>query len=353
MSRVQRGLSENSEIVWSRTSGFTGKKFLVGYDPCALYCLNTWLYYHVLDCVSDLGRLTPGDVSVALITNKPSRDTAVALLPFLNATMWRRFPLRDTSAMLDLFQLDPPILYAKPSCLRVLLDSYPESYQLRPAVILCGGEQLYDDDRMRLQAVFKAPVIDAFATTECGPVAASLPNSKLLQVLSSRVIVEVVSSNGEINTSGEGELLVTSVFNWYNPFIRYWTGDCGRVHLLADGTQQIEGLRRRAEAGDVHINHEQRRQLERYLCDLDVWDYRLTITGDVAFILWASAQNATDLDREIERSVLRALTVERCHVRRVRQVAKPGGKRLRYPIRAPEPPFSKAQLDRQIGAPRN
>ena len=232
------------------TSGFTGQPLQVSYDLSAQHVLNHVLYAYVFQLFPGLAQaLQPGDVSIGFVTNKPGRDAQSVLLPMLGTTVWRRFPVAD--GMEPLHSADPPVLYGKPFYLRELADLMEgtKAPRLRPRCVLTSGERLYEDDRAALGAAFGGPIVNAYATTECGVIAVSRPDEARLLVQSQFVLVEVLKPSGEIADCGAGELIVTSAFNWMNPFLRYRTGDFGRV-------RGCHAAARRSKASIVERTHQ-------------------------------------------------------------------------------------------------
>ncbi|WP_316188719.1 hypothetical protein [Bradyrhizobium sp. SZCCHNS1054] len=321
-------------VVRRTTSGTTGALLTIGYDVCAQHVLNTLLYATVFEqhFPAVLAAIEPGAVSVGLVTNKPTRGSSTALLPFIGATTWRRFQLRNEAELDSLVAAEPPIIYGKPMYIRELADRLSERHvRVKPACILTSGERLYDDDRVAIGEAFGVGIVDALVTAECGIVAVSRLDQPQLQVLSDLVVVEVQTEDGEIRDQGFGELIVTSAFNWFNPFLRYRTGDVGWLHRQRDGRQAIEGVRRRKEYAQLGPLAIETRELELHLVRHGIWDYRLRVVGDCAFLIWSGAVATPDRSAEVGRLVARLLKTATCRVRRVASVTRPGAKRLRYP----------------------
>lgn len=331
--------ADSRHVVKRTTSGTTGALLTIEYDVCAQYVLNTLLYATVFErhFPSVLAALEPGALSVALVTNKPNRESSTVLLPFLGATTWRRFQLRSDAELDSLAAAEPPIIYGKPMYIRELADKlFERQVRVKPACILTSGERLYDDDRVAIGEAFGVGLVDALVTAECGIVAVSGLDQPQLQVLSDLVVVEVQTDDGEIRDHGFGELIVTSAFNWFNPFLRYRTGDVGWLHRLRDGRQAIEGVRRGREHAELGPSAIETRELELRLLRHGIWDYRLRVVGDRAFLIWSGAAAMPDHSADFGHLVARLLKIASCRVRRVASVTRPGAKRLRYPARGKE-----------------
>lgn len=328
---IARG--EEPEVVQKTTSGFTGPALTIAYDLCAQYFLNTWLYAKVLDFFPAISNtLRPGAVSIGLVTNKPTRESESVLLPMLGATVWRRFQLRENMMLQALGIANPPVIYGKPMYVRELMDLVSDTdRRLSPVCILTSGERLYDDDRAAIGPAFRVPLVDAFATAECGIVAVSYPDETKLRVYSDLVFVEVLRSTGEISDHGFGELLVTSAFNWLNPFIRYRTGDVGFVRKLKSGKQLLESVRRRTERSTLGPSAVATRDIEDEMLRYGIWDYRLRVVNGCGFLIWSSQRPTAKCSSEFPVAVAKILKIKCCRARRISWVTAPGMKRLRYP----------------------
>jgi phenylacetate-CoA ligase len=98
----------------------------------------------------------------------------------------------------------------------------------RPAIanFLSVGEYLPPEVRRAATEVFGATTIDVFSSAEGGVTAIQCSESPLYHVQSEIVLVEILKSDGTEACAGEtGELVVTPLYSYATPIIRYRTGD--------------------------------------------------------------------------------------------------------------------------------
>ena len=89
------------------------------------------------------------------------------------------------------------------------------------------SEMLFDDDKLLMEAQFGVPVINEYGASELDLIAFQNPKGQW-QVNSETLYVEVLDEHGNILPFGEeGRLVITSLYNKSQPFIRYDIGDIG------------------------------------------------------------------------------------------------------------------------------
>jgi phenylacetate-CoA ligase len=93
-------------------------------------------------------------------------------------------------------------------------------------MMISVAEYLAPEVAQMAQQVFGSHVINILASSEAGPIAIKCPSSHLLHVQSEVILAEVLNENGRTCQPGEtGELVVTPLYNYAMPLIRYRTGD--------------------------------------------------------------------------------------------------------------------------------
>lgn len=98
---------------------------------------------------------------------------------------------------------------------------------IKLASAYCYGEVLSKETRRMIQDSFSCPVYEYYGSNEFGIIAWECPEERNLHVCSSHFLLEVVDSKGK-PTKGEGDILVSSLFNSAMPLLRYRLGDVGR-----------------------------------------------------------------------------------------------------------------------------
>lgn len=116
---------------------------------------------------------------------------------------------------------------------------------LRACVVT--SEMLFPEDKILLETVFGIPVINEYGASELDLIA--FENSKGEWVLNTETLyVEVVDNNDNIVEDGiVGNIIITSLYNKANPFIRYKIGDRGAIRRVSNKKSILEKLEGRSE----------------------------------------------------------------------------------------------------------
>jgi phenylacetate-CoA ligase len=106
----------------------------------------------------------------------------------------------------------------------------------RTRLIACRGEILSNRLRGTLSQGFDGRIADYYNCEEIGNIAYECPaDPSKMHVNTDACVLEVVDENGLPRETGvEGEIVVTNLYNYTMPFIRYRLGD--RTALLSHGT---------------------------------------------------------------------------------------------------------------------
>lgn len=124
-----------------------------------------------------------------------------------------------------------------------------------PRSIIVGAEKLYPFQRELLERVFHAPVYETYGSREFMLIGAECNRHTGLHLTAENLLVEVLDDAGHPTPAGEeGNVVITDLFNYGMPFIRYVNGDraiaglknctCGRgLPLLSQVTgRQLDTL---------------------------------------------------------------------------------------------------------------
>ncbi len=97
--------------------------------------------------------------------------------------------------------------------------------------VSCTGETLYDYQRQLFEELFRCPVFEKYGTFEHGVISCECTEHRGQHIFTDGVVLEVLR-DGEPAKPGEiGDIVVTDLFNYGMPFIRYRIGDKG---ILSD-----------------------------------------------------------------------------------------------------------------------
>ncbi len=133
-----------------------------------------------------------------------------------------------------------------------------------PRCIIASAGTLYPHMRTLISCAFGAPVFDRYGSREAGNVAAECGTGQGLHVHGETSLVEVVDSQDrEVGRGETGRLLITNLWNYTMPFIRYEIGDdatrggdecpCGRPYPLLERLTGRSGASFRTEKGGVVV----------------------------------------------------------------------------------------------------
>ncbi len=101
---------------------------------------------------------------------------------------------------------------------------------LRMDAVITRGGTVADDLRSRCQTVFHSPLIDQYGANEIGLMACQCPWCGEYHICSEAVLLEVLDEYDEPASPGAvGRIVVTSLYNYAMPFIRYEIGDYAEV----------------------------------------------------------------------------------------------------------------------------
>ena len=136
---------------------------------------------------------------------------------------------KEEQIIKELNEFNPAMLSGYPSNLALLANF--EELNIKPNVVITGGELLTDEIRKKLTDKFNCYVQTHYSCTEGGEIACEC-SEKHLHINEDWVIVEPVDKNN--NSVGYGVLsdkvLITNLSNYIQPFIRYELTDRVIVH---------------------------------------------------------------------------------------------------------------------------
>ncbi|KRD11350.1 AMP-binding protein [Flavobacterium sp. Root901] len=101
--------------------------------------------------------------------------------------------------------------------------------EICPALKACfvTSEMLFETDKKLLEKQFGIPIISEYGASELDLIAFENPEGEW-QVNAETLFVEILDENNRVLPYGnEGKIVITSLFNKANPFIRYEIGDIG------------------------------------------------------------------------------------------------------------------------------
>lgn len=152
---------------------------------------------------------------------------------------WKKKQIAVTSALLPVKQIveelnsfQPAMLGGYPTVLESLIEEQLSGrLHIKPVFIMTGGEYLSNALRERLSEVFKCYVQTSYSCTEGGTIACECTEQHF-HINEDWVIVEPVDKNNQPVEDGvlSDKILMTNLFNYTQPFIRYEITDRVRMH---------------------------------------------------------------------------------------------------------------------------
>lgn len=139
-------------------------------------------------------------------------------------------PTKQIVEQLNTYQ--PAMLGGYPSNLELLIEEQKcGRLHISPIIIMTGGEHLSAQLRLQLKETFHCYVQTSYACTEGGTVACEC-RQQHLHINDDWVIIEPVDENNQPVAAGvqSDKLLLTNLFNYSQPFIRYEVTDRIIVH---------------------------------------------------------------------------------------------------------------------------
>lgn len=350
-SAFRSEISGDGRIYELKSSGTTGPALTVVLDDDAWSSVNFRFFEQIRVAAGlDNALFQRGQPGVLFVSNKPGRHSFVKVMPSLAHSLYVRMQLPEQVARTrDAYlRFRAPILYGKPSYLlglrSALMAAGHPIAPWSPALVLVSGESLHNDDRRRLETFFRAPLMDALASTEGGLIAVKAAEDDRYRVVGENVWLEIIDDDGSVHDNGEGELVLTNLIYRQMVFLRYRTGDVADLRTDADsGHQSLLRLRGRVPAtlmfGPQSLQTD---RVTRAFADMPgLGDFRLTAHPDGAALLQWSPEPCQDIDHMTVTAALRghleawlpghALTVEP-----VEALTAKGGKKQRF-VQIPPP----------------
>lgn len=127
----------------------------------------------------------------------------------------------------------PIIIDSHPSFLFELVEAMRKFPQYRPRelrYIFTTGEIMTDAQRKELEDILGGEIIDRYGLTEFGTIGTECAAGAGFHINQDSFIVEIVDNTGVGVRPGEfGRVIITDLMNTVMPFIRYDSGDIGRI----------------------------------------------------------------------------------------------------------------------------
>lgn len=135
----------------------------------------------------------------------------------------------DTKKQINLLKINKfDYWYIFPSILKLISREYNLfNYSFYPKKIISTGEVLDINLKKKFENIFNCKIFDHYGTQEMNRMASSCNYNDSLHMDEDAVFFEFDKNNEEVNKGEKGEIILTSLFNFRMPLIRYKVGDFG------------------------------------------------------------------------------------------------------------------------------
>ncbi|WP_282045855.1 hypothetical protein [Roseibium album] len=290
-------------------------------------------------------QIKPNASGVCLIADTPGMlRSSVVLIPW-NGSLCRllylgRSEAEDFEIVRFLQKQKPAVLYGRPSVITKLSEVAAEHHvDIDPDLVFLSGENLFEDQRRRIEASFSRRIFNAYMATEGGMIGITCPYQNGFHVQEDRVHLEVINERGEISDEGTGHILLTNHSNRCCSFIRYLIGDVGTLKTIdcACGFQgktiiDLPGK----EAQSLHFGDRTvaTSLIEEVLKRFHIKQFLVTQTAlESVTVEWIPTRYDLDLAVEslrIENQINAIVGSQRCEVKVVDNITRPAGKHRRF-----------------------
>lgn len=131
----------------------------------------------------------------------------------------------------------PRMLFGYPSSLALLAEyCLQNGYRvddLGIRVVFVTSERLYEHQRQMIEKAFGCPVANGYGGRDAGFIAHECPAGGM-HITAEDIVVEIVDDDGNgLPVGAKGEIVITHMATGEFPFVRYRTGDVGRLGGVA------------------------------------------------------------------------------------------------------------------------
>ncbi len=231
LARPVEEYTDNSrpiKTVWKKTSGSSGKPLTVLLSDAArdLSFANFTRFRFLLWHGAKVQELHNFKIARIDVRARPSKNFL-----FVQLSDFRADPKRE---LLKIAKFQPDVLAAYTSILldiAAVMSADPTLPLMRPRYVVSFGEMLSPLARRRIASAFGCDVYDQYGMAEVSAsIAVECARHDGMHVSSESVIVEIVDDAGRALPDRHlGRVVATDLFNYNMPFIRYDTGDHGRI----------------------------------------------------------------------------------------------------------------------------
>jgi phenylacetate-CoA ligase len=212
-----------------QTSGTTGTPLTLVAEKRVNYLTTANKFRHQVENGSNLFR----DKCVLLLPVKGYSKRGISLETILEAfglfrrtTMDIQCPIEEVIE--NLVDFKPDLIDALPSFLLLLAKEMRKRGDcIHPRLIFTSGELLDAESRKLITSALKAEIFDVYGCTEIGNIAWECSEHVGYHINTDMAVTEFTRDGEHVSEGENGEILLTSLWNFAMPLIRYKIGDVG------------------------------------------------------------------------------------------------------------------------------
>jgi phenylacetate-CoA ligase len=219
--------------VRKQTSGTSGEPLLFGYEPdsehwrrAVKYRGYEWAGYRPGDRALHFWGVPIADETSWKARIKIALDRRMHRDIYIPCAVMTDERLADVARVIERVRPQVIVCYAQAGA---ELARFINRNALRawPTIaVICGAERVLPRDRADLEEAFGPAVFDTYGCREVMMIAAECEAHQGMHIAMENLIVEIVGPDGKPVREGEtGEVVVTNLHNFGQPFIRYANGD--------------------------------------------------------------------------------------------------------------------------------
>ena len=130
-------------------------------------------------------------------------------------------PVDEITASLNSFK--PDVVFTYPSILRAVaaFSRQQNAAVHQPRLLVVSGELLDENTKNSIKQAFTGELLNAYFTTECGPMATECKEHTGMHLRTNAIILELLKNGQPVPAGQPGEVVVTDLWNEATPIIRY------------------------------------------------------------------------------------------------------------------------------------
>ena len=134
--------------------------------------------------------------------------------------------MRQHFERMNQYKADVIVAYTNPLYEFARFMKHESLIPVKPASIVVGAEKLHDFQRELIEEVFGAPIFETYGSREFMLIGAECDQHAGLHLSLENLLVEILNDDGSPTPHGqEGNVVITDLFNYGMPFVRYVNGD--------------------------------------------------------------------------------------------------------------------------------